>query len=97
QRTCIRLDTEKFSFDILGDEKDYTEAANFRKVSDLFRAQAPKAIFDEGFERFRPPADVLTRHSREVGSSVKTRSDTKPAFDFYSPWRVILYAKSMRR
>ncbi len=93
---CVRIDTDKFSYDLLGDRKDYTERGNLSLVCERLRSEAPQSIFDVGFPNFRPPPDVLTQKSRLAGHAVRTVNDNKPAFDFYSPWRVLLYSKAAR-
>jgi len=84
----IRIDGDKFSFDVLGPEKGYTDAENMDKLTLRLGGEAPRAIVDTGFAKFRCPLEMIKDFSHAVSHSTVRRQDQKPAFDFYSAWTV---------
>lgn len=94
---CVRIDSDKCSFDVLGDDRGLTDRENAAKLLDRLRAEATRGVVDVGFENFKPPGDVLVQRSRAVGGTSINSSDNRPAFDFYSAWRVAVYAMTRKR
>lgn len=93
--TRLRLDADKLNFDVLGDQRGYSDHVNMERLIELLRHLAPQAIIDEGFGDFRSPPDILRDFSRSAGSvSISTTSDHR-AFEFYSPWVNILYRRML--
>ncbi|MBX3390737.1 MAG: hypothetical protein KF691_14915 [Phycisphaeraceae bacterium] len=86
----IRIDTGQFSFDFLEGKLGFTDRENFDRMCRRFRAEAPRAIFDDAFEKFRPPPNRSGHSSRAFGDGSVTIVDTGPAFDFYSQWKCLL-------
>ncbi|MBY0111295.1 MAG: hypothetical protein K2Y21_00630 [Phycisphaerales bacterium] len=94
---CVRIDSDKCSFDVLGDERGLTDRENAAKLLERLRGEATRSVVDVGFEGFKPPGDVLVQRSRTVGGSSIHSSDNRPAFDFYSAWRVIVHVMNVKR
>jgi hypothetical protein len=93
----FRIDTGQFSFDFLEGKLGYTDRENFERACWRLRGEAPRAIFDEGFEEFRPPANRSAVSSRAFGDASVTIVDSGPAFDFYSVWRCLLLVHLRKR
>ena len=93
---CVRIDSDKCSLDVLGDERGLTDRENAAKLLERLRGEATRSVVDIGFEAFKPPGDVLLQRSRAVGGISISSSDNRPAFDFYSAWRVVVYAMLRR-
>lgn len=93
---CVRIDSDKCSFEVLGDERGLTDRENAAKLLERLRGEATRSVVDLGFEGFKPPGDVLVQRSRAVGGTSINSSDNRPAFDFYSAWRVVVYAMVRR-
>lgn len=94
---CVRIDSDKCSFDVLGDERGLTDRENAAKLMERLRGELTRGVVDVGFDSFKPPGDVLVQRSRAVGGTSINSSDNRPAFDFYSAWRVALYAMLRKR
>lgn len=86
----IRIDTGQFSFDFLEGKLGFTDRENFERMCERLRAEAPRAIFDDAFEKFRPPPNRRGHTSRAFGDGSVSIVDTGPAFDFYSQWKCLL-------
>jgi hypothetical protein len=59
--------------------------------------EAPQAIFDDGFGKFRPPPNASAHSSRAFGDASVTIVDSGPAFDFYSVWKCLLLIHLRKR
>ncbi|MBK7404938.1 MAG: hypothetical protein IPJ41_09965 [Phycisphaerales bacterium] len=87
----IRVIADKFDFELLGADRSYTGQRNLDALTLRLLEKAPQAAMDEGFDRFRPPADIHARaHQSGSTGAVRARSDL-PAFDFYSPWLALTH------
>lgn len=93
---CVRIDSDKCGFDFLGDDRGLTDRENAAKALERLRGEASRAVLDVGFDGFRPPPDALMDITRVVSATAKTRTN-RPAFDFYSAWRVVVYAMMRKR
>lgn len=82
----LRIDSDKFGFDVLGPERGVTDRESMSRLVERFARQAPRAPFDRGFESFACPADVVRTHFTDAGSDAVTRTSETPAFEFYSAW-----------
>jgi len=92
----LRLDSDKLSFDILGEKKDYSDHANMKLLAGMLRRRASGAMYDEGFKGFVVPMEYVQERVRGVGrSTVRTHSDAGP-FEFYSPWAYLMYRHLLR-
>lgn len=94
---CVRIDSDKCSFDVLADDRGLTDRENALKLLERLRSEAARGVVDLGFDDFKPPGDVLVQRSRAVGETSIHSSDNRPAFDFYSAWRVVVYALMRKR
>ena len=93
---CVRIDSEKCGFDFLGDERGLSDRENAAKAVERFRGEATRAVLDVGFEDFRPPPGALVEQIRGTGEGGSMRTN-RPAFNFYSAWRVVVYAMMRKR
>lgn len=93
----IRIDTGQFNFDFLEGKLGFTDRENFARMSERLRAEAPRAIFDDAFEQFRPPPNRSAHSSRAFGDGTVSIVDTGPAFDFYSQWKCLLFVHLRNR
>lgn len=84
--TRLRIDSERFNFDVLGDQRDVTGRANAERLISLLRAKVRGAIVDNGFRDFRCPPELVRSHFIDAGPTAVRRSSDSPAFDFYSVW-----------
>lgn len=89
----IRINGDKFGFDVLGKDRSYTDRHNLDELTIRLAELAPNAYIDQGFARFRPPPDVRPR-SQPAGDAAP-RADLA-AFDFYSPWFALVYAALLK-
>ena len=88
----LRLDSDKLNFDVLGDQKSYTDHNNMKLLTQKLRDQMPRAMFDEGFRGFVCPPEFSRERIRSAGeATLRTRSDVGP-FEFYSVWAYLMYA-----
>lgn len=87
----LRLDSTKFSFDVLGDQRAMGDHLNMELLCDRLRREMPRALFDRGFDAFVCPVEFLSDRVRGMGDvTIRTRSDAGP-FEFYSPWACLMY------
>ena len=89
--TRIRVNSEKFSFDVLGSDRSLTDRASVDTLMLKLSEQAQNAEIDLHFGKFRAPADTIKTHSSVgvAGASVKS-TDMWPSFEFYSQWRYLI-------
>ncbi len=91
-KTLLRINSDRVSFDVLGKQKGFTAVENTDKVALRLAGEAPEALVDTGFGRFKPPADIALETSTSATSmggstSMSARQrDEGSAFDFYSGW-----------
>ena len=84
--TRVRINGDKFNFDVLGHGKSYSDLQNMDLLATRLGTEAPNAVIDTSFKNFKCPADVLSDAFAVVGeSSVRRNNDASP-FDFYSAW-----------
>lgn len=92
----IRINSDKFGFDVLGAERSYTDGRNTDLLAIRLAERSPSAFIDNGFATFRPPADVRLVSERSAGAgTTRSRSDAA-SFDFYSPWFALTYAALLK-
>ncbi len=91
----VRIDADKFNFDVLGDEKGLTNLDNIDKLALRLATQCKGAMVDTGFAHFRV-APELDRHvARDLAGTAITKRDEGPAFELYSVWSWCLYRRLM--
>lgn len=87
----LRLDADKLSFEVLGEQRGLSDRQNMDTLLDLLRRDCSGAIIDEMFKSFRCPPQIARRAATSIsGASSETTTD-RPVFDFYSPWCYLLY------
>jgi hypothetical protein len=84
--TLLRINSDRVSWDVLGKQRAFTAAENTDKIAMLLGSQAPRAIIDTGFARFKAPADLDVETFSGGGSTTTRQRDQSSAFDFYSGW-----------
>jgi hypothetical protein len=87
----IRINCDKFSWDVLGKSKGHTDNENADKLALRLADEATSAVIELGFAQFREasaPAIGTGWSSTPVGGS---RLDQSPAFEFYSAWCGLLH------
>ncbi|QOI99373.1 MAG: hypothetical protein HRU70_02250 [Phycisphaeraceae bacterium] len=82
----FRIDTDKFSFDVLGSERGYSDGENFSTLALRLAGEAPGALVDDGFARVGDIPGVRTDRSSSASRATVRRVDRMPAFEVYSPW-----------
>lgn len=86
----IRVNADKFNFDILESSKGFSDNENLDKLTLLIASHAPNLLVDAAFADFTPPPDLAASSFYTPNMTVAARSDA-PLFDFYSPWLFLLY------
>ncbi len=84
--TVFHVNADKFSFDILGQEKGLADSVNIDKLTELFAALATNAAIDPFFEFFKPPPD---HHQLRIPK--RGINNDHPVFAFYSRWAALMY------
>jgi len=87
----LRLDGDKLNFDVLADERGYSDLENMRRLVEMLRADAPRSILDSGFGGFGAPPDLTTEVVSIVPGGLRHSRTEAPLFDFYSPWSWLFY------
>jgi len=82
----LRIDGDKFSFDVLADERGYSDLTNMRRLVETLSADAPRSIVDSGFGVFRAPPDLTAEVIDIVPGGLRHSKTEALLFDFYSPW-----------
>lgn len=93
----VRINGDKFSFDVLGEQRSYTDRRNMDALAVRLAEASPRALIDEGFARFKPPPDIRVDRFRPIGGASVRGVVQHGAFDFYSPWVAMVYARLLRR
>lgn len=94
-RRCVRCSGDKFNFEGLGGERGYSDNENMDKLAFVLGQAAPRAIIDLNFAKFSCPPLLLRAYT--TSREGEQRRDDHPAFDFYSPWTVLVHAALARR
>ncbi len=85
--TLLRINSDRVSFDVLGKDRGFSATENVDKVAVLLGSQAPQALVDTGFGRFRPPANLgVNTTLGGMGNTPTVQHDESGSFDFYSGW-----------
>lgn len=85
--TRVRIDANKFDFDVLGDERELADTANAYLLAAQLIRQSPQATLDTGFPAFSPPPGAV----RALDPGAPLARSRMPEFEFYSAWLHILY------
>ena len=89
--TRVRVNSEKFNFEILGKSKGITDRQNVDSLMLLLSELAVNAEIDLDFRKFKAPPNTIKSQARlgVTGAAVKT-VDAWPSFEFYSVWRYLV-------
>ncbi|MFZ4573179.1 MAG: hypothetical protein ACOYN0_02200 [Phycisphaerales bacterium] len=89
--TRVRIDGDKFSFEVLGDAKSYSDLQNMDILTTRLGSEAPRAVIETGFKNFKCPGDIVSDAFSAVGGTgIRRRNDAGP-FDFFSAWIYLLH------
>lgn len=91
----VRINGDKFGFDVLGAERGYSDNENMDKLAVRLAEQAPGALVDTGYNKFNCPGALL-RNVRLSPKGKRTRNDTS-VFEFYSVWAWLMYRRLAKR
>jgi hypothetical protein len=80
----IRINGDKFNFDVLGAERGYSDNESMDKLALRLAEQAPGALIDAKFDQFVCPGAFL-KNLRVSSNGKEVRNDMS-LFDFYSVW-----------
>jgi len=83
-----RIDGDKYGWGILAEQRVQSDWANATRLALRLAREAPGAVVDTGYERFRAPKGVLVMPRR---APVGTRN--VPEFEFYSRWASVMYRR----
>lgn len=83
----IRIDGNKFNFDVLGDRRELADSVNAGRLAARLIAEAPRATVDEAFPTFSPPPGAV----RALDAGATLARSRMPEFEFYSAWLHILH------
>ncbi len=83
-----RIDGDKFAWGILADQRAQSDSANATRLALRLAREAPGAVVDTGYERFRAPKGILVMPRR---APVGTRN--VPEFEFYCRWASVMYRR----
>ncbi len=87
QGARVRIDSNKFSFDVLGHARELADSVNAELLAGKLTAAMPRATVDLGFETFRAPPGAV----RALDPGAPLARSRMPEFEFYSAWRGILH------
>jgi hypothetical protein len=82
----IRINCEKFNWDILGKNKGLTEGNKADQLAVILGNQAPHAAVELNFAEFRDASSPAIGSSWSSTSAGGSKKDESGAFDFYSAW-----------
>jgi len=85
----IRINSDKFNFDLLGKSRALTDTLNVDMLACRLAEEAPTCLVDVGFDKFIAPAMLISSMKGEQKRHDELRNDT-PAFEFYSGWVYLL-------
>jgi hypothetical protein len=85
----IRINGDKFNFDLLGKARSLTDAENIDKLACRIAEEAPECLIDTGFEKFIAPTMLIRSLKSERLRNDELRNDN-PAFEFYTAWTYLL-------
>ena len=84
--TIYQIDGDKFGFQILGDQRGYSDNENIDKMCEFLARLAPDEIVDPYFSLWSPPPG----HGR-LRIPLRKINNDDPAFAFYSRWAALMY------
>ena len=88
--TRVRVNSDKFSFEVLGKSKGLTDRQNVDTLMLLLSEQAANAEIDLEFRKFKAPPNTIKTHSVDMGNTTIKNTDAWPSFEFYAVWRYLV-------
>ncbi|MFM9995689.1 MAG: hypothetical protein ACKVU4_07805 [Phycisphaerales bacterium] len=82
----LRIDSEKFGFDVLGAARGVTDRESMAVLVKRFTREAPAVRLDQGFGSFVCPAEFVRSHFSAAGGDRVNRTSEASGFDFYGAW-----------
>jgi len=83
--TRIRVNGDKFNFDVLGTDRGMTDNENMDKLALRLGEESPLCRIDNDFQSFICPS-ILIRGWRTGRNGEREIRNDSPAFEFYSAW-----------
>lgn len=87
----IRIDGDKFNFDVLGDQRGSSDRENADRLALRLASEAPRALVDTNFRTFTCPSECLKSFFAATSAGSLMRKSEAPAFEFYSVWCCLMY------
>ena len=84
--TVYQIDGDKFGFEVLGDNRGYSDMVNIDRMCEFLSALAPHAAIDPYFGLFRAPPGV-----ERLKFPQQLVNRDRPRFAFYSRWAALVY------
>jgi hypothetical protein len=82
----VRIDSSKFSFDVLGGGRGTVDLASADRLALRLATEATGAVVDTGFANFGGGALISARDVPRSALDRQRFPDDDPAFEFYSVW-----------
>ncbi|MEK6700992.1 MAG: hypothetical protein AABZ53_01935, partial [Planctomycetota bacterium] len=95
--TRVRIDGDKFNFDVLGDQRGLTELENVDKLALKLAGECKGAMVDTGFGDFRVSPELARGVVHDLVGTTVIKRDEGPAFELYSVWSWHLHRRLMAR
>lgn len=93
----IRINGDKFNWDVLGKAKGMSDGNNADQLAVLLAGQAPRAALEVGFGEFRDASAAVIGAGASVTLSGGTKKDDGGPFDFYSAWCGLMHWQRRQR
>jgi len=87
----IRINGDKFNWDVLGKERAMSDLQNADKLALVLASQAPHAAIETGFADFCDASAASIGSGWSATSAGGSRLDRHPAFEFYSAWCGVMH------
>ena len=88
--TRVRINSDKFNFDLLGKSKGLTDRQNVDTLMLRLSEQATNAEIDLEFRKFKAPPNTIKTHTVDIGNTTTKNIDAWPSFEFYAVWRYLI-------
>jgi hypothetical protein len=92
----FRINSGRVSFDVLGSDRGLTPRENTDKLALRLATEAPQALLDTGFDKFRIPPDFTRDLVGIFSTHTRHERDDTSVFDFYSIWTYTIHRGLVR-